>query len=119
MFPENATTIIESNETNSDILNNSVLPSGNYYILNISVISKDNRLNTVYCGNSPILIQRAGPAVMDIPFNYHCQNTIKADLYRTSSIYFTYKEANPVISTSTTVTVNSMLGSLNMGWKAP
>jgi len=114
MFPQDSITLIEHNETGSDILNKSILPSGDYYIQNISVLSKDNRSNTIYCGNSPVLVERAGTTFMNVPLNYYCVNSIKADLYRTSSIYFTYKEANPAVSTST-ITINSMLGSLNMG----
>ena len=116
MFPQESITIIENNETNTDILNKSILPNGDYYIQNISVFSKDNRLNTVYCGSSPILIQRAGPAEINLPLNYHCENNVKADLYRTSNIYITYKE--PTISTSTGTTTsmtNTMLGSINVG----
>ena len=117
MFPQDATTIIEHNETGNDILNKSILPSGNYYLLNISVLSKDNRANKVYCGESPILVERAGTTYINEALNYHCEDSVKADLYRTSSIHITYKEATDIsTSTGTTTSMtNTMLGSINVG----
>ena len=117
MFPQESITIIEHNETGSDILNKSILPSGDYYIQNISILSKDNRSNTVYCGGSPVLVERPGTTFINEAFNYHCLNTVKADLYRTSSIHITYMEATGVsTSTGTTTSMTTaMLGSLNMG----
>lgn len=117
MFPQDAITIIEHNETGNDLLNKSVLPNGDYYLLNISVLSKDNRANTVYCGSSPILVERPGTTIINETFNYHCEDSVKADLYRTSSIHITYKEATSVgTSTGTTTSMtNAMLGSINVG----
>ena len=115
MFPQDAITIIERNETGSDVLNKSVLLNGDYYILNISTLSKDNRANTVYCDGSPIMSEKGNNLFIDIPLSYHCESTVTIDLYRTSDIYITYKEANPVVATSTEITTTEMLGSLNMG----
>ena len=114
MFPQDAITIIESNETNTDVLGKSILPNGDYYILNINTFSKDNRPNTVYCNGTPLIIQRSALSI-DLPLNYHCENLVKADLYRTSSIYITYKEAGVGSSTATSTATSEMTGSISLG----
>jgi hypothetical protein len=92
-FPNDALTLRTANDTSQDILNKSILPNGIYTILNITVNSKDERDNTLYCGNSILFKERKTPYT-ELSSNFLCNNTITADLYRTSTITITYVPYN-------------------------
>jgi hypothetical protein len=105
-FPHNAKTLRIANETGQDQLNKAVLPAGPLTILEITINSKDNRANTVYCAGVPMILERGSAMYFTQPMTYACAGGITADLYRTSSILITYTDYDLALIPENTVDID-------------